>query len=244
MGLIIVGATLQTSSFTLAHLIVGRIITGFGTGIDSSTVPMYQSELSKKEYRGRLVSWEIWFIGVGIVSAYWIDFGFSYVDSPVAWRTPIGIQLIFAIVVTIVVFVCPESPRWLAKKGRHEEAVDVLCRVHGLEPTDPYIVSEMEMIEANIAMEKSETSGKFFSLFKTDHLKTRRRVILAYFVLFMNQMGGISECSKVFNLCLQITDWLLPNRSRCVLLVLSVSILALDNQLIFNRHAQRPGHQR
>ena len=63
MGLIIVGATLQTSASSLAHLITGRIITGFGTGIDSSTVPMYQSELSRKEWRGRIVSWEIWFIG-------------------------------------------------------------------------------------------------------------------------------------------------------------------------------------
>lgn len=41
MALIIVGATLQTSAYTLAHLIVGRVITGLGTGIDSSTVPMY-----------------------------------------------------------------------------------------------------------------------------------------------------------------------------------------------------------
>ena len=63
MGLILVGASLQTSAYQLAQLIVGRVITGFGTGIDSSTVPMYQSELSKKEWRGRLVSWEIWFIG-------------------------------------------------------------------------------------------------------------------------------------------------------------------------------------
>ena len=63
MGLILVGATLQTSAYALSHLIIGRVITGFGTGIDSSTVPMYQSELSKKEWRGRLVSWEIWFIG-------------------------------------------------------------------------------------------------------------------------------------------------------------------------------------
>ena len=68
MGLIIVGASLQTSAFKLSHLIIGRVITGLGTGIDSSTVPMYQSELSRKEYRGRLVSWEIWFIGVGIVT--------------------------------------------------------------------------------------------------------------------------------------------------------------------------------
>lgn len=68
MALIVVGATLQASSYTLAHLIVGRVITGFGTGIDSSTIPMYQSELAKKENRGRLVSWEIFFIGIGIVT--------------------------------------------------------------------------------------------------------------------------------------------------------------------------------
>lgn len=67
MGFIVVGATLQTSAYSLAHLIIGRIITGLGTGIDSSTVPMYQSELSKREWRGRLVSWEILFIGIGIV---------------------------------------------------------------------------------------------------------------------------------------------------------------------------------
>lgn len=68
MGLIIIGASLQTSAYHLAHLIVGRVITGLGTGkirrtigsliaditgIDSSTVPMYQSELSKKGNRGQ-----------------------------------------------------------------------------------------------------------------------------------------------------------------------------------------------
>ena len=68
MGLIIVGATLQSSAFTLAHMIVGRVITGLGTGIDSSTVPMYQSELAKKEWRGRLISWEIFFIGESLDS--------------------------------------------------------------------------------------------------------------------------------------------------------------------------------
>ena len=66
---VITGITVSSYclAFTLAHLIVGRIITGLGTGIDSSTVPMYQSELSKREWRGRLVSWEILFIGIGIV---------------------------------------------------------------------------------------------------------------------------------------------------------------------------------
>lgn len=75
MALIVVGASLQASAYSLAHLIVGRVITGMGTGIDTSTIPSYQSELSKKENRGRLVSWEIFFVGIGIVTAYWVDYG-------------------------------------------------------------------------------------------------------------------------------------------------------------------------
>jgi len=73
MAFIIVGACLQTSAYTLPHLVVARVITGIGTGIDSSTVPMYQSELCRKENRGRIISWETWFLGVGISLAYWFD---------------------------------------------------------------------------------------------------------------------------------------------------------------------------
>lgn len=199
MAFIIVGATLQTSAFTLPHLIVGRIITGLGTGIDSSTVPMYQSELSKKEWRGRLVSWEIFFIGIGIVRcrdgrailkrqltsrpqvlAYWIDYGFSYVNSDVAWRTPIGIQLIFAILVTIIVFGLPESPRWLAKRGQYEEAQEVLCAVYDLPPDDEYIRTEMDVIKMAINIEESEGQSSWMNVFKNDIVKTRRRVGLAW----------------------------------------------------------------
>ena len=50
---------------------IGRYITGIGTGIETSTVPMYQSELCEAEKRGRLVSSEPLFVGVGIEIAYW-----------------------------------------------------------------------------------------------------------------------------------------------------------------------------
>jgi len=151
---------------------------------------MYQSELSKKENRGRVVSWEIWFIGVGISLAYWIDYGFSHLNGSVAWRTPIAIQLVFAIIVTVIVWGLPESPRWLAKRGREREAIEVLCAVHDLQPDDEYIVGEIEAIRAAIAIEHG--SRGISALFKSDILQTRRRVILAWFGLFMNQWSGIN----------------------------------------------------
>lgn len=192
MAFIVVGATLQCSAFHISHLIIGRVITGLGTGIDSSTVPMYQSELCKREWRGRVVSWEIWFIGFGIVLAYWIDYGFSYLPGSVAWRTPIAIQLVFAITVVCLVFGLPESPRWLCKRGRSEEAREVLCAVFDLDENDPYICSEMDAISAAIAIEKGEGAQKISGLFKKDKLQTRRRVLLAWFGLFMNQWSGIN----------------------------------------------------
>ncbi|KAK1817382.1 hypothetical protein LTR12_008249 [Friedmanniomyces endolithicus] len=192
MTFIIVGASLQASAYSLPHLIVGRVITGIGTGMDSSTVPMYQSELCKAEWRGRIVAWEIWFIGIGIVLAYWIDYAFSYVAGEAGWRTPIALQLIFAVAVVFIVWGLPESPRWLAKRGREEEAAQVLCDVFDLQRHDPYVLGEMDAIRAAIAIETGEGAGKALSIFKKDKLQTRWRVFLAWFGLFMNQWSGIN----------------------------------------------------
>lgn len=70
MGWIIVGAALQCTAFSVPQLMIARYITGIGTGIETSTVPMYQSELCDADRRGRLVSSEPLFVGVGIVVAY------------------------------------------------------------------------------------------------------------------------------------------------------------------------------
>ena len=98
MGWIIVGAALQASSFSQAQLFVARFITGIGTGIETSTVPMYQSELCEAERRGRLVSSEPLFVGVGIVTAYFFAYGMSFVGGAIAWRLPIAMQIVFALV--------------------------------------------------------------------------------------------------------------------------------------------------
>ncbi|KAI9040288.1 uncharacterized protein KD926_008378 [Aspergillus affinis] len=157
MAFVTVGAILQSSAFTVPHLVVGRLITGVGTGIKTSTVPMYQSELCDQRSRGRLVSAEVLFVDVGIVIAYWFDFGMSYVGGAIAWRLPVAAQIIFALVVVIPVIGLPESPRWLYRHGLHAEAMNVLCRMYDKEPSDSYILAERDAILAALKIESRGT---------------------------------------------------------------------------------------
>lgn len=192
MCFIITGATLQTTAFTVPHLMIGRYITGIGTGIETSTVPMYQSELCEAEKRGRLVSSEPLFVGVGIEIAYWFDYGMSFSGGSIAWRLPISCQTLFAFLVIFLVFGIPESPRYLYAHGRNEEAIQVLCDVYKLEPSHPKIVKEQNDVLRALQMERENGEYQWSELFKRDDVQTGRRVLLAYGMQFMNQMGGIN----------------------------------------------------
>lgn len=70
--IMVVGAILQASSFSLAQLIIGRIVTGFGNGLNTSTVPTWQSECSRSNRRGQLVMIEGALITCGVMVAYWV----------------------------------------------------------------------------------------------------------------------------------------------------------------------------
>lgn len=110
-SIMVVGAALQCSAFSLAHLIVGRLITGMGNGLNTSTVPTWQSECSKSHRRGQLVMIEGALITGGICISYWIDFGMSFAPGEVAWRFPIAFQIFFALLILVFILDLPESPR-------------------------------------------------------------------------------------------------------------------------------------
>ncbi|KAK7734863.1 hypothetical protein SLS63_004284 [Diaporthe eres] len=171
---------------------IARFITGIGTGIETSTVPMYQSELCEASKRGRLVSSEPLFVGVGIEIAYWFDYGMSFVPGSIAWRLPIACQMLFAFTVIVLVFGLPESPRYLYAHGKEEEALAVLCKVYDRPADDPKIAKEQGEILEALKIEREHGEYQWSKLLKRDEVQTGRRVLLAYGMQFMNQMGGIN----------------------------------------------------
>ncbi|PYH93646.1 sugar transporter [Aspergillus ellipticus CBS 707.79] len=192
MCVIMVGATVQTCSYSRTQMLVSRFFTGIGTGIMTSIVPVYQSELCEARRRGMYVCSQPLAVGVGIVIAYWFDYGMSYVDGPVNWRLPIACQMIFAMLVIGMVLGLPESPRWLCRQNRNQEALQVLCDFYDRSADDPKVVQEAEGIFKAVESDAGRGEYKWSEIFKRDELRTGRRVLLAYGLQFMNQMGGVN----------------------------------------------------
>lgn len=176
--IMVIGAVLQTSAFGLAQLIVGRWITGFGNGMNTSTVPTWQSETSKPHRRGQMVMIEGSLIVFGVMISYWLDLGFSFLEpSSIAWRFPIAFQIILALFVIALIPGLPESPRWLVLKGRNEEALEVLAALSDLPSDDKKIQAEFQAVK-DVALEMSK--GDFKDCFKRNKNRNLHRTVLAY----------------------------------------------------------------
>ncbi|THY32689.1 general substrate transporter [Aureobasidium pullulans] len=189
-AIMVVGATLQTSAFSLGHLIAGRVITGVGNGMNTSTVPSWQSECSKSHRRGQMVMIEGALITGGVCMSYWIDFGFSFLEpSTVSWRFPIALQILFALIILMFIMGLPESPRWLIMKGQEDEALNVLCALNDKNSEDPYIVSEFAAIKDSAMIMQQ---GGFRDLFTMDEDRNFHRVVLAYVNQMFQQISGIN----------------------------------------------------
>jgi MFS family permease len=165
-------------------------IANFAKGMNTSTVPTWQSETSKPHRRGQMVMIEGSLIVFGVMLSYWLDLGFSFLEpSSIAWRFPIGFQIILAIFILVAIPGLPESPRWLVLKGRDDDALDVLAALSNLPREDKKIQSEFRAVK-DVVFEMSK--GGFRECFKFNRNRNFHRTVLAYVNQMFQQISGIN----------------------------------------------------
>ncbi|KAH8883793.1 sugar transporter [Thozetella sp. PMI_491] len=187
----VIGAIIQTTSFSLGQLIVGRLISGLGVGAMNVVVPIWQSECTSARSRGMNVVVVAIFIASGIAISAWVNFGLSFVDeNSVSWRLPLAMPGFFALTVFCLTPLFPESPRWLASKHRLAEAKDSLRIIAGTDHKDEVAIeSQLKRIVESREKEASNQRG-FADLFRPSKERLFYRTCLAIFVNFGAQMAG------------------------------------------------------
>lgn len=115
------GLAIGLISFSVARFFVGVCI-----GVASLTVPLYISEMSPARIRGALVSLNQLAIGTGIGVAYFVDYALASSES---WRWMFASAVLPALVLVIGMYFLPESPRWLARNGFRERALENFHRL-------------------------------------------------------------------------------------------------------------------
>ncbi|KAI8065861.1 general substrate transporter [Gongronella butleri] len=182
-----IGVLFQTIGYNFGMLCAGRLITGFGSGLMTNGIPLYHSEISPAEIRGRLISLFTLMSSTGQVIGYFVTFGATYVDSDWSWRTPWLVQLVCgALFGFFMIFLC-FSPRWLIDHGRKEEALAVLAHLNELPASDPYVQREFKTIVEELEFEQSLGTRTYKELFVGGNL---RRTMLAFFVSISTAFTG------------------------------------------------------
>jgi sugar porter (SP) family MFS transporter len=196
----VIGVALQTASAGLGLLVAGRLVAGLGYGLVAATIIMYMSEIAPRKVRGAVVSAYQFCITIGLLLAACVTYGTEDFNDSSSYRIPMGLQLLFAIILGVGLVFLPETPRYFVKKGNVEAARNALSRVRGQDPTSHYIDAELAEIIANHEYESRviPSTGYFGSwancftgsLFKAN--SNLRKTILGASLQMMQQWTGVN----------------------------------------------------
>ncbi|RHZ57385.1 sugar porter family MFS transporter [Aspergillus thermomutatus] len=222
-AIMVIGTVILGSSYTIAQLIAGRIITGIGNGMNSSTAPVYQSECSPAGIRGALLTLQGTVTILGVVIAYWMDYGTSFTDSSFQWRFPLSFQAVFAVCLVLQIIGLPETPRWLVQHDRYEEARAVIAAIEDKPLTDETVSRTLLDIQTGLEEEQRGGPFQFAELFTWGEVQNLRRLLITisielgqqftgsnminYYapVLFQENMGMSRNLALVLSGCAQCT---------------------------------------
>ncbi|GAA6061240.1 hypothetical protein JCM10212_002699 [Sporobolomyces blumeae] len=192
-AIFIVGAVMQAVSF--GHnaywiMAVGRLIIGFGVGLASLVVPLYIGELSPTSLRGRLVTLNVVAITFGQVVAYCLNLAFQNV--PHGWRYMVGLGAAPPLLQLVLLGYLPESPRYLLRRDRLSETVDILRKVY------PFATEEQVHLKADVIRDSVQANlghrGGFIETWKRLHFvgANLRGLVIACGLQGIQQLCGFN----------------------------------------------------
>ncbi|KAF8957290.1 general substrate transporter [Flammula alnicola] len=189
-AVLIAGALLTANATDKGMFLGGRFLTGLGSACAGASAKSYLAEMAPAHSRGAYIGFLNSFYYVGQITATGMMVATGKFQSEMSWRLPLYIQLVPAAVNVSMVFLCPESPRWLYSIGKQDMARRILARFHSSDNDidSPLVDLEMREIEEKIQIDGADKRWwDFRPLFTTRADRYR-----AYMVILIGTFGQLS----------------------------------------------------
>jgi SP family arabinose:H+ symporter-like MFS transporter len=180
--LFVVSSVLAATATSFASFVVARVVGGLAVGGAILIAPVYIAEIAPADKRGSLVSLNQLMIVIGISASFFSNY-FLLDTGEHNWRYMLGVQMVPAVLYFVLLWLVPESPRWLLLEGRDEAALQVLRQVAG----EQQARDNLQQIRQSLAM-KSVSRG-FRGLLDS---RIRLIMIIALGLAFFQQITGIN----------------------------------------------------
>lgn len=155
-GIVIAMAIMEAFSTSFRMFTAAKLLLGFGANLQQVGGPMLVVELAHPKSREAVSSIYNTSIYIGLIIGSWITFGTFNLDSAWSWKIPCILQIALPSYQFLMIWFCPESPRWLVSKGRVEEARAILVKYHGDGQETELVKYEMQEILAGVEADKSQ----------------------------------------------------------------------------------------
>ena len=185
----IFGVILQTVATKIPLFVAGRFFAGLGVGLISALIPLYQSETAPKWIRGTIVGTYQLAITVGLLLAAVVDNATKDRQDTGSYRIPIAVQFLWSIIMIVGMAILPETPRYLIKRGRHEQAAKSLSRLRRLDVDHPALVEELAEVKANHEYALSLGSSSFTEIFQGT---LGKRLLTGCLLQGLQQLTGVN----------------------------------------------------